>query len=419
MSTRLQARARARQRVEFGATVEVARGRRRKTLNAISARTPSRPRLPTNSLGRSKPAAFLTTLPPRATSSPCRRRSARRGGNRARRRSGSAPGRSAGGDGAAQRRARTRRAAGRTADTARARQRRLHDVGTGVPASAVKVNSSGSYSTTPRSPDTSSGATPSARRRQRRLGAAAARRARRGCSRTARSAAPRHAIASDPARAGAAGAVAGAPPGEHLAGIGELERIDGARAGGACIDFVGGEHARQEVALLHADAVLAGDRAAHLDAHLEDLAGERLGALVRRRARGRRTGSADEGCRRRRGRRSPRACRARAPSARSRASASPSRVRGTTPSCTMKSGASRPTALNALLRPFQIGARSSASSVARTSVAPEARDHARQPARRRAATTSRAPSSSTMSTAAPGGYPAAPRPPRPRGPARP
>ena len=34
--------------------------------------------------------------------------------------------------------------------------------------------------------------------------------------------------------------------------------------------------------------------------------------------------------------------------------ASPSLRRGTTPSCTMKSGESRPTALNALLRPFQM-----------------------------------------------------------------
>ena len=40
------------------------------------------------------------------------------------------------------------------------------------------------------------------------------------------------------------------------------------------------------------------------------------------------------------------------------ASASPSRVRGTTPSCTMKSGLMRPTAENAHLRPFQMRARS-------------------------------------------------------------
>jgi len=39
-------------------------------------------------------------------------------------------------------------------------------------------------------------------------------------------------------------------------------------------------------------------------------------------------------------------------------SASPSRRRGTTPSCTMKSGDKRPTALNALFRPFQIAIRS-------------------------------------------------------------
>ena len=45
----------------------------------------------------------------------------------------------------------------------------------------------------------------------------------------------------------------------------------------------GAEHVRQILALLHADAVLAGDRAAHLDAHAQDSAGERLGALQRAR----------------------------------------------------------------------------------------------------------------------------------------
>ena len=50
-----------------------------------------------------------------------------------------------------------------------------------------------------------------------------------------------------------------------------------------------------------------------------------------------------------------------------RRNASPSRRRGTTPSCTMKSGDSRPTALKALLRPFQIARRSSASRAGRAS----------------------------------------------------
>ena len=56
------------------------------------------------------------------------------------------------------------------------------------------------------------------------------------------------------------------------------------------VDLLGGEHRRQIVALLHADAMLAGDGAAHLDAHLQDATRQRLGALQRARLRGHRKG---------------------------------------------------------------------------------------------------------------------------------
>ena len=69
---------------------------------------------------------------------------------------------------------------------------------------------------------------------------------------------------------------------------------------------------REVVALFHADAVLAGEGAAHLHAHAQDAAGERFGARERARLRGRRRGSADAGCRRRRERHSRRAARLRA-----------------------------------------------------------------------------------------------------------
>ena len=76
----------------------------------------------------------------------------------------------------------------------------------------------------------------------------------------------------------------------------------------------------------------------------------------------------------------------------------PSRLRGTTPSCTMKSGLSRPTAENALLRPRQIVMRSSVSAATRVVLAPES---ARIWSSCRTSTSicSRMPSSSTISTA--------------------
>ena len=61
-------------------------------------------------------------------------------------------------------------------------------------------------------------------------------------------------------------------------------------------------HAHQ-VALLDADAVLAGQHAADLDAEPQDVGAELLGALAARRACWRRTGSAGADCRRRHGRR--------------------------------------------------------------------------------------------------------------------
>ena len=124
-------------------------------------------------------------------------------------------------------------------------------------------------------------------------------------------------------------------------------------------------HLAEELPLLEADAVLAGDRAAEADAQAQDLRGEHLGAIVRAGlaaveedervqvavAGVEHVGDADA------------VLRATAP--RWSASASPSRARGTTPSWTMKSGLRRPTAENAHLRPFQIRARSSSSAATR------------------------------------------------------
>ena len=83
------------------------------------------------------------------------------------------------------------------------------------------------------------------------------------------------------------------------------------------LEVVLAEHQRHRARLVGADAVLAGDRAARVDARLEDLLGQLLGALRLAVARGRRRGRADAGCRRRRGRRCRRAARARATARRS------------------------------------------------------------------------------------------------------
>ena len=128
------------------------------------------------------------------------------------------------------------------------------------------------------------------------------------------------------------------------------------------IDLVGGEHCREEVALFDADAVFAGDRATHFHTHFQDRAGECFGALERARFA---TAEHDErmqiaiACMKSIG--DAHAGGANGPSSPMRRNASPKRRRGTTPSCTRKSGGRRPTALKALLRPFQMARRSAAS----------------------------------------------------------
>ena len=145
------------------------------------------------------------------------------------------------------------------------------------------------------------------------------------------------------------------------------ERIEGGAQAHHAVDLVGVEHVGEILELLDADAVLAGDRAAHLDAQPQDAAGQGLGAFERARFAAIKedqrmqiavAGVEDVGAR------AGRLSRAISPM---RRRASPSRRRGTTPSCTMKSGERRPTALKALLRPFQMARRSSASRAGRIS----------------------------------------------------
>ena len=114
--------------------------------------------------------------------------------------------------------------------------------------------------------------------------------------------------------------------------------------------------------------MLAGDRSAERDAQPQDLGGA---APRRDRARRRsRPSNRMSGCRLP----SPawKTLATRMPCLRPIASmptsASPSRLRGTTPSWTMKSGLSRPTAENADLRPFHIASRSAAFCAMRTLV---------------------------------------------------
>src|SRR5262249_26098119 len=66
---------------------------------------------------------------------------------------------------------------------------------------------------------------------------------------------------------------------EHLAGIEQLVLIERAFEAHLLreVDLV--EHRRHQVALLHADTVLAGQDAADLDAQLQDLRAEPLGGL--------------------------------------------------------------------------------------------------------------------------------------------
>ena len=80
-------------------------------------------------------------------------------------------------------------------------------------------------------------------------------------------------------------------------------------------------------------------------------------------------------------------------------SASPSRLRGTTPSLTRYSGLSRPTAENALFRPFQMRKRSASSCATRIAYAPEA-SMIGLSRRNSSSTCCASPSSSTISSAA-------------------
>ncbi len=78
------------------------------------------------------------------------------------------------------------------------------------------------------------------------------------------------------------------------------------------------ELVRHQVALLDSDAVLAREHAADVDAELEDLGAERLGAIESRPARSRRRESRDADCRRPRGTHSRRAAESAPTSRRSR-----------------------------------------------------------------------------------------------------
>ena len=95
-----------------------------------------------------------------------------------------------------------------------------------------------------------------------------------------------------------------------------------------------GEHLRHVLLLVDADAVLAGDRAAGVQAGVDDQARQLLGLLGLALDARRRNRPAGAGCRRRRGRRWRRSCRTRSPSSSMRSSTSGSLVRGITPSWT-------------------------------------------------------------------------------------
>ena len=189
-------RASARQRVERGVECrrasndERSRSRRGrgKTLSETATMAPRRPRQPTMSFGRSKPAAFLTTLPPPrderagAVDEPHADDEVAHAAVAEARRSPTVPAATTPpsvAPGARQRRVERQ-------VLAVLRQRRRRARATGVPASAVSVSSAGSYSTMPRRPETSSGDdVVGRRRRQRRLRAAADRQHPRAAARTA------------------------------------------------------------------------------------------------------------------------------------------------------------------------------------------------------------------------------------------
>ena len=66
---------------------------------------------------------------------------------------------------------------------------------------------------------------------------------------------------------------------KHLAGIEQALGVEGAFEPLLLVEVDLGEHRRHQVALLDADAVLAGQHAADLDAEPQDVGAERLGAL--------------------------------------------------------------------------------------------------------------------------------------------
>ena len=68
--------------------------------------------------------------------------------------------------------------------------------------------------------------------------------------------------------------------GEHFGGIGKLERVEGAADAVHGVEVGLGEHLGHHLLFLLADAVLAGDGAAGVDAHFEDARGERFGGVL-------------------------------------------------------------------------------------------------------------------------------------------
>src|SRR5438874_2486873 len=67
--------------------------------------------------------------------------------------------------------------------------------------------------------------------------------------------------------------------GKYFPGIEQASVIEGAFEALLLIEVGLGKHRRHQVALLDADAVLAGEHAANLNAELEDRGSELLGAL--------------------------------------------------------------------------------------------------------------------------------------------
>src|ERR1039458_4284712 len=71
----------------------------------------------------------------------------------------------------------------------------------------------------------------------------------------------------------------GSGAGKLLAGVGDAQRVERGAQAHHAVDLVRVEHHGQIVELLDADAVLAGDGAAHLNAQLQDAASQGFGPL--------------------------------------------------------------------------------------------------------------------------------------------